>query len=88
MSAVYSSAWYIGLITDNDESEMKVILMQKKKQLFLFPKQVDLIWFKKFHVLCKIESPVEAGKSKRMFRLEEGTEDEILKSSQNIDKND
>lgn len=77
VSAVYDSAWYIGLITDSDESEIEVNFMQKKKQLFQWPNQEDLIWIKKVDVLCKIESPVATGKSKRMFKLEEGTEDEI-----------
>ena len=79
VAAVYDDAWYIGLVSDSDESEVEVNFMQKKKQLYQWPKQEDLIWIKRDEVLCKIESPVATGKSKRMFKLESGTEEEIVK---------
>ena len=82
VSAVYDHKWYIGKISEVDEteSEVEISFMEKKKQFFQWPIRPDTIWINTDDILCVLDALVATGKSKRMFKLSENDECLILAS--------
>ena len=73
IAVIYVGAWYVGRIVeidpDDDGFDYRVTFMQKKKALFQWPSNEDVVWRKKSHILCKTSPPIASGKSERMYRL-------------------
>jgi len=80
VAALYDKDWFIGKVTDIDDTdnEVEVSFMQKKKNLYQWPRNPDVIWIEKDDVLCTVNAPTETGKSKRMFRITDADEAIII----------
>jgi len=52
--ALYDKDWYIVKVTDIDytDNEVEVSFMQKRKNLYQWPRNSDVIWIEKDNVLC------------------------------------
>jgi hypothetical protein len=71
VAAIYDSDWYVGKILeiDEDDGEIQISFMEKKKQLYQWPRRIDSLWVGKQSILCTVDNPTETGKSKRLFKL-------------------
>lgn len=71
VGAVYDDNWYVGKIEtiDENDGEVEVSFMERKKQLFQWPRRDDILWLSKGDLLCTIKPPFETGKSKRMYKI-------------------
>lgn len=77
VAAVYEGSWYIGQITEVDDTDtIEIKFMDKKKEMYQWPRSEDKIWVEKVNVLCEIESPTPSGRSGRMFQIKK---DDIVK---------
>ena len=82
VAAKYDMSWYIGKIVDIDteESDVEITFMEKRKQLFNWPRYPDKIWVKTNDILCALDSPVATGKSNRMYKISSKDEQRIVDS--------
>lgn len=64
---------YVGKVEeiDEDDGDCKVNFMEKAKELYRWPKRLDILWVDNGDILSKIEEPQQTGKSKRQFKLSE-----------------
>lgn len=73
VAAVYENHWYVGKITDIDiDDEVEISFMERKKQFYQWPRRLDKLWVGRSAILCVLQTLVETGKSRRMFKLAEG----------------
>ncbi|KAK6178253.1 hypothetical protein SNE40_013061 [Patella caerulea] len=88
VAAVYSDEWFIGQV-DQDNEEIEVKFMQKKKQCYQWPIREDIIWVKPQDIICKVEKPVATAKLMRMFKISLDEKDKILNlvTERNLDSN-
>ena len=80
VAAVYESNWYVGKIVDVDEeeSDIEITFMEKRKKFYQWPRQQDKIWVKTDDILCSLAVPLATGKSNTMFKLHDNDEELML----------
>ncbi len=61
----------IGLVleVDNTDHTVNITFMEKKEQLFQWPRRNDIVWCKMGQILCSVQPPQPSGKSGRMLKL-------------------
>lgn len=72
--AKYESRWYIGKIIDEDPDDengyiYQISFMEKRKNMFQWPMNKDILWCRKTDIAFNLEPPIPSGKSGRMYKL-------------------
>lgn len=72
VAAMYCGEWYIGKVLQNDEEEkeLEISFMERKKENYKWPTHSDVIWVSYDNILCKVKDPAPCGKTKRMFKFD------------------
>ena len=71
VAAVYQQQWYIGKVLSVDpiDDEVELSFMERKKMLYQWPRNSDILWVEARDILGIVETPKPTGKTKRMFQL-------------------
>ena len=72
VAAIYDKNWYIGRVTDVDETEVMINFMcraGKYDDSFKWPTTKDEIWLNHKNIISIIDEPVPHGKTKRLFKI-------------------
>jgi len=76
VAAVYDEQWYIGVVTETDESEAHIKFMSRAGKVegsFKWPTPPDEIWLQFNDIITEIPPPVPSGKSRRVYRMVDET---------------
>ncbi|KAL3877297.1 hypothetical protein ACJMK2_035027 [Sinanodonta woodiana] len=72
IAAIYDKNWYIGRVTNVDETEVMINFMcraGKYDDSFKWPTTKDKIWLGHKNIISIIDEPVPHGKTKRLFKI-------------------
>ena len=90
VSAEYDHKWFIGEVTDTDESDILINFMERSGKIegrFKWPKHKDEIWREKQSIFWKLSGPPESiGKTKRSFAISDDDLTNIKLAFQNYMK--
>ncbi|MES9879799.1 MAG: hypothetical protein ABW185_02860 [Sedimenticola sp.] len=81
VAAEYEGQWFVGRITDIDDSELQINFMTshsgKIGSSFKWPNARDEIWIHTRDVIMRLPEPQPSGKSRRLFKLPTTLVDEV-----------
>ena len=90
VSAEYDHKWFIGEVTDTDESDILINFMERSGKIegrFKWPKHKDEIWREIQSIFWKLSGPPESiGKTKRSFAISDDDLTNIKLAFQNYMK--